>query len=57
MLGSLARAAALWQRGSRWGAPSGSISGERNYELRTPIVPNRLGDSAGVIGAALLAAT
>ena len=27
-----------------------------NDELRTPIVPNRLGDSAGVIGAALLAA-
>src|SRR5438874_10820782 len=26
-----------------------------NDELRTPIVPNRLGDSAGVIGAALLA--
>src|SRR5439155_1724503 len=25
-----------------------------NDELRTPIVPNRLGDSAGVIGAALL---
>jgi fructokinase len=28
-----------------------------NDELRTPIVPNQLGDSAGVIGAALLAAT
>jgi fructokinase len=27
-----------------------------NDELRTPIVPNRLGDSAGVYGAALLAA-
>jgi fructokinase len=27
-----------------------------NDELRTPIVPNRLGDSAGVIGAALLTA-
>jgi fructokinase len=27
-----------------------------NDELRTPIVPNRLGDSAGVIGAALLVA-
>ncbi len=27
-----------------------------NDELRTPIVPNRLGDSAGVIGAALLPA-
>ena len=26
-----------------------------NDELTTPIVPNRLGDSAGVIGAALLA--
>jgi len=25
-----------------------------NDELTTPIVPNRLGDSAGVIGAALL---
>ena len=28
-----------------------------NDELRTPIVPNRLGDSAGVIGAALLTAS
>ena len=27
-----------------------------NDELRTPIVRNQLGDSAGVIGAALLAA-
>jgi fructokinase len=27
-----------------------------NDELRTPIVPNVLGDSAGVIGAALLTA-
>ena len=48
--GGLSRLEALYDRGRA--AVARYVF---NDELRTPIVPNRLGDSAGVIGAALLA--
>src|SRR5262249_27254423 len=47
--GGLSNIEALYTRGR--GAVAGSVL---NDELRPPIVRNRLGDSAGVIGAALL---
>jgi len=49
--GGLSNVAALYEAGRA--AVAGQIF---NDELRTPIVRNRLGDSAGVIGAALLSA-
>jgi fructokinase len=49
--GGLSNVAALYDRGRA--AVARCVF---NDELRTPIVPNQLGDSAGVIGAALLVA-